>query len=360
MGASRYDRATLADLDDDATPAPKGASARTGPRGAAAPVALFWGEDEFMLREAARAFLDDFGAHAVEVGGAEWRGGETSDLSTPSLWGERRALFIHGAHELPEHGVRELQAYLAAPAADAALVITAAPRAGKPPKWSDAVTAGGGTVKQIAPPRRQDLARWLGTRAAARHLAVTPAGMNALTSILGEDPATLDQALDQLASAFGGGPSPEPIGPGQVRAQFEGLGEQRVWDLCDRAFAGRLGEALVTLRGMLDEREDALVILGGIASRVRDLIRVRALPDRLPQAEAAKRAGLRFDWQVRRYREQAGRFTPEALAALHARVVEADRALKGGVPGSVLLPTLVAAMAGHPDAALDVEIRSSR
>jgi DNA polymerase-3 subunit delta len=350
----------LAEPNDD-TPNAKTPPARRGSHGGpAVPVALFWGEDEFMLREAARAFLDDFGAHAVEVDGAEWRGGETSDLSTPSLWGERRALLVHGAHALPDHGVRELQSYLSGPAADAALVITAIPRAGKPPKWSEAVTTSGGTVKQIAPPRRQDLSRWLGERAAARRINVTPAGLNALISTLGEDPATLDQALSQLASAFGGGGSHEPIGPAQVRAQFEGIGEQRVWDLCDRAFAGRLGEALVALRGMLDEREDTLVILGGIASRVRDLIRVRALPERLPPAEAAKRAGLRFDWQLRRYREQAARFTPESLAALHARVVEADRALKGGVPGSVLLPTLVAAMAGHAEAALDVEIRSSR
>jgi DNA polymerase-3 subunit delta len=150
------------------------------------------------------------------------------------------------------------------------------------------------------------------------------------------------------------------VGPAEVQAQFRGVGEQRVWDLCDRAFAGRLGDALVALRSMLDEREDALVILGGIASRVRDLIRVRALPERLPAVEAAKRAGLRFDWQVRRYREQSGRFSPDELAALHGRIVEADRALKGGVPGSVLLPTIVAAMAGQPEAALDVRIRSSR
>ncbi len=321
------------------------------------PIALFWGEDEFLLREAARAFVGEFGAHAAEVDAADWRGGETSDLSTPSLWGERRALLVHGAHALPEHGLRELLGYLEAPAPDAALALTAAPRAGKPPKWSDAVQAAGGAVKPVAL-RKQDLGRWLGDRAASGALRVTQPGLMALVEVLGEDPATLDQALVQLASAFGG--AGRPVGPEEVRAQFEGLGEQRVWDLCDRAFAGRLPEALVSLRGMLDEREDALVILGGIASRVRDLIRVRALPDRLPSAEAARLAGLRFDWQVRRYREQASRFTPEELAALHGRVVEADRALKGGVPGSVLLPTIVAAMAGRPEAALDVEIRSSR
>ncbi len=102
------------------------------------------------------------------------------------------------------------------------------------------------------------------------------------------------------------------------------------------------------------------MILGGIAARVRDLIRVRAVPERMPPAEAARAAGLRFDWQLRRYREQAGRFTEEELRSLHARVVEADRALKGGVPVDVVLPTLVAAMAGKPEAALEVEIRTSR
>src|SRR5204862_2745363 len=161
---------------------------------------------------------------------------------------------------------------------------------------------------------------------------------------------------EQLGVAFPG----QPVGPEQVRAQFQGLGEQKVWDLCDRALTGRTAEALVVLRSLLQAREDSLMILGGVASRLRDLVRVRSLPDRMPPAEAARAAGLRFDWQLRRYREQAGRFTEGSLADLHARVVEADRALKGGVAGDVLLPTLVAAMAGRPDAALTVEIRTSR
>jgi DNA polymerase-3 subunit delta len=318
-------------------------------------VTLFWGEDEFLLRDAAHARLRAAGVEATEVDARAWQGGETSDLSTPSLWGERRALLVLGAQGLPEHGVREVEAYLAAPAPDAVLVVTALARAGKPPKLAASIQPSRGALVQVVL-RKQDLPRWLADRAATEGLALSQPGAAALTAILGEDPATLHQAVIQLKSAF----ADRTVGPAEVQAQFRGVGEQRVWDLCDRAFAGRLGDALVALRSMLDEREDALVILGGIASRVRDLIRVRALPERLPAVEAAKRAGLRFDWQVRRYREQSGRFSPDELAALHGRIVEADRALKGGVPGSVLLPTIVAAMAGQPEAALDVRIRSSR
>jgi DNA polymerase-3 subunit delta len=313
------------------------------------------GEDEFLLRDAALTRIQSAGVEATEVDGRLWQGGETADLATPSLWGDRRGLLVVNAHALPDAGARELEQYVASPSPDAVLVLTATPRGGKPPAWAQAVKEAGGVVEPVAL-RKQDLQRWLVRRAERQRLKLSPPGASALVAVLGERPAELDQAVIQLGAAFGD----RPVGPAEVRAQFEGLGEQRVWDLCDRAFGGRLPEALVALRAILDDREDALVILGGIASRVRDLIRVRSLPDRLPSAEALKRTGVRFDWQIRRYREQAGRFTPEELAALHGRVVEADRAIKGGVPGSVLLPTIVAAMAGQPEAALNVEIRSSR
>jgi DNA polymerase III delta subunit len=87
------------------------------------------------------------------------------------------------------------------------------------------------------------------------------------------------------------------------------------------------------------------MVLGGIASRVRDLMKVRGQPDRMAPAELARRAGLRFDWQARRYREQANRFSMAELVAIHDRITQADRALKSGASGDVVMPTLIAAIA---------------
>jgi DNA polymerase III delta subunit len=185
---------------------------------------------------------------------------------------------------------------------------------------------------------------------------MSPEAAAALVSTLGEDTAQLDQAVEQLGAAFPG----RQVGAQEVHGQFQGLGEQRVWDLCDQALAGRLPGALLVLRSLLASRHDPLMILGGLASRVRDLLRVKDIPERLPTAEAARLAGLRFDWQLRRYRDQARRFGPEGLSSLHARIVEADRALKGGMPGEIVLASLVAVMAGEPGAALDVPVRVSR
>jgi DNA polymerase III delta subunit len=79
--------------------------------------------------------------------------------------------------------------------------------------------------------------------------------------------------------------------------------------------------------------------------RVRDLLRVRALPDRLAPTQVAREAGLRFEWQARRYQQQARNFSLGELVSIHDRVADADRALKSGAPGDVVMPVLIAAIA---------------
>lgn len=308
------------------------------------PVSLLWGEDEFLLREAALELLGDL--QPVEVDGGLWRGGETADLATPSLFGERRALLVSNAKALPDEGVRELARYLEAPDPGAPLVLVAVvgDRA-KAPAALVKLVKGVGTVTEVKI-QRKELPGWLLKRATAKGLGLAPDGAAALVDTLGEDPGALERALEQLATAFSG----ERITREIVARQFRGLGEQHVWDLCDRAFSRDLPGAMRSLRTLLEAGEAGLMLLGAITSRLRDLIRVASLPERLAPADAARQAGLRFDWQVRRYRQQAKRFSAEDLAGLHERIAWADRALKSGATDDVVLPMLVAAIAGEPAA----------
>lgn len=305
---------------------------------------LLWGGDEFLLREAAFEVLGD--VRPREVDGAEWQGGETADLATPSLFGERRALLISNAKALSDDGVNELRRYLGSPDPDAPLVITATVgERAKAPSALVKLVEGVGSVAEVKV-QRKDLPGWLMQRAGAKGLNLAPEGANALVGTLGEEPAAIDQALDQLASAFPG----ERVTADLVARQFRGLGEQHVWDLCDRAFGRDLPGAMRSLRTMMESRGEGLMILGALAARLRDLMRVRSVPDRTPPAELAKRAGLRFEWQARRYRDQAKRFTLEELAQVHERVTWADRALKSGATDDVVLPMVIAAIAGDPAA----------
>lgn len=308
-----------------------------------APVHLLWGEDDFLLRDGALEIVGPE-VRAREVDAAEWHGGELGDLTTPSLFGEARALIVADCRSLPDHGMRELQAYLAAPDADAALVLCArVPERGKAPAALVKLVEPVGSVREVKVPRK-DLPGWLLQRARHRGLDLAPDGASQLVDTLGEEPAALEQALAQLASAFPG----ERLTRDLVARQFRGLGEQHIWDLCDKSFGRDLPGAIRSLRTLLEARGDPLMILGGIASRLRDLLRVRSLPDRMPPSELARAAGLRFEWQARRYRDQARRFSLEELVELHRAVADADRALKSGASDEVVLPVLVERIAGEP------------
>jgi DNA polymerase-3 subunit delta len=302
-------------------------------------IVLLWGEDAYLLREAALELLGEI--EATEVEASTWQGGELQSLSTPSLFGEPRALLLSDARSLSKEGMDELAGYLTAPDPDATLVITwTTAERGKPPASLQKLVDPVGEVRKIELARK-DLEPWLVARAKAAGVELAIPGARTLVEALGPEPGQLVSALDQLASVFPG----RRVGTQEVARQFRGLGEQKTWDLCDRAFAKDLPGAVRSLRAIEEGGDDPLMVLGGIAARLRDLLRVRSLPDRMPPAELAKEAGLRFDWQARRYRQQARNFSLGELVALHDRIAETDRALKSGAPGDIVMPTLIAAIA---------------
>ena len=308
-------------------------------------VLLLWGEDPFLLREGALEVLGD--VRATEVDAADWRGGETGDLATPSLFGDARALFVTDCRSLSKDAVAELARYLEAPAPDALLVLSAqVTERGKAPAALAKIVKPVGEVREVKVGRK-DLPSWTATRGERHGVAIPPAAAQAMVEILGEDPGALDSAAEQLANAF---PN-ERITKEIVQRQFRGLGDQHTWDLCDRAFGRDLAGSIRSLRSLLDSQEAGLLILGAIASRARDLLKVRALPDRMRAEDVARAAGLRFEWQGRRYRDQAKRFSVEELVTIHARIADADRALKSGASEEIVLPVLVAGIAGGEAAA---------
>ena len=302
-------------------------------------VTLLWGEDAFLLRETALQLLGDL--RATEVDAGEWHGGELQDLATPSLFGEPRALLVTDCRSLPKDAIGELAAYASAPDPNAPLVLacTTAER-GKPPAALVKIVEPVGQVRQVQI-QRKELEPWLVQRAKTAGLDLTPPAARTLVEVLGEDIGQLAAALEQLQGAFQG----QQVTPKQIHQQFRGLGEQKSWDLCDRAFGKDLPGAIRSLRSIEEGGDDALMVLGAIAARLRDLMRVRALPDRLPPAQLAKEAGLRFEWQARRYQQQARNFSLEQLVAIHLQVAETDRALKSGAPGDVVMPVLIASIA---------------
>jgi DNA polymerase-3 subunit delta len=302
-------------------------------------VTLLWGENGFLLREAALELLGD--VRATEIDATEWQGTELQDLATPSLFGDVRALLVTDSRGLSKEALAALGAYLTVPDPDARLVLTCTvAERGKVPAALHTIVDPVGDIRQVQV-QRKEIEPWLIQRAKRAGLELTAPAARALVQTLGEDLGQLAAALEQLANAFRG----QKVTPAQVHQQFRGLGEQKTWDLCDRAFAKDLAGAIRALRSIEENGDEALMVLGGIAVRVRDLLRVRSLPERLGPSQVAREAGLRFEWQARRYQQQAKNFSLEELVTIHDRIADADRALKSGAPGDVVMPVLIAAIA---------------
>ena len=317
------------------------------------PAVLLWGEEPYLLRLSAAELLGDVAP--VELDGADWRRGATSDLATPSLFGEERALLITSAQDLPKEALDEIGAYAAAPAEGATLILAwvVGPKAKGPPKKVTAALGSDAEVRRVVVDRKE-LPRWVIERAKAIGLPATNPGASALVQTMGEDPAELDRSLEQLRGSH----ADVGLTPETVAAQFRGFGDRRIWELTDAAFTGDVSGALRILAALLDAGEEPLALLGGIASRLRDLIRIRSLPPRTPTAQMARAAGLRFEWQARRFADQARRYAPGRLEALHGQVAEADRLLKQGGTGDVVLPALVTAIANPEGARTEERVRA--
>ena len=102
------------------------------------------------------------------------------------------------------------------------------------------------------------------------------------------------------------------------------------WDLVDAMADGDAGRAVKTLRRLLDEGEPAPVIVGAIASRLRQMIVLRDESATGRPNEAARRIvfpgrSLYFADALAR---KAARFQPEGLLSALASLYEVDRRTK--------------------------------
>jgi DNA polymerase III delta subunit len=124
--------------------------------------------------------------------------------------------------------------------------------------------------------------------------------------------------------------------------------QTRVYALADAVVRREPEVALTALERLLMAGQPAPVLLAAIAGRLRQLLLLRELlAAGAPEPEIRERLGLRNPAQFDILRRQAQALSPTRLETAYLRVLDADRALKGGRMDDVtVLETLVAELAG--------------
>lgn len=183
------------------------------------------------------------------------------------------------------------------------------------------------TLREFRPREGAELQRWLVGRVRPYDATLQPQAGALLAEFVGGDSRALDNELRKLAAYVGAGGT---ITPDAVHLLVADGAATSVFAFVDALATRKLGRALGLLRELLDEGQPAHYLLFMVARQVRLLLQARDMVARRIRPEQAAAELKQNPFAVRKAVEQAQRFTPEALLALHDRLVELDHRSKTG------------------------------
>ncbi len=271
------------------------------------------------------------------------------ELSTVSMWGDRRLVVVEDADDFVSRFRGELESYLDSPSRKSVLVLLCK-------SWNKSTRLHKALAKQGLVLTCDDLqggqlTSWLTATAKeeyGRQLARDAAAL--LVEFAGTELGLLDQELAKLAAFVGDRPR---IDADDVRAVVGGWRAETTWAMLDAVQDGRGGDALVQLDKLLNANEAPQKILGGLSFVFRRLAKaVQLSARRVPLGESLKQAGIRRPADVdrgERFLRRIGRVRAERFLE---RLAAADEGMKGGskLPDRTQLEQLLIVLGGPPAA----------
>jgi DNA polymerase III delta subunit len=152
----------------------------------------------------------------------------------------------------------------------------------------------------------------------------------------------LEGALVQLATGIGAG---SKVGAADVKRAFPRLSDERIYAFTDAVGDRRLPVAMGTLRRLLDQGEEPLVLFGALVAHLRRMLRARAYAH---QGSTAVGNALGLPgWRAERLTKQARSYREEELTAALSLLASTDVAVKGGdMPVEAALERAVVTIVG--------------
>ena len=304
-------------------------SRRTTPDDPLAPVTLAVGQEELLLERAvqqvvAAARAADPDTDVRELTAGELQPGTLAELTSPSLFSERKVVVVRAAQDLGAEAVKDVKAYLAAPAEEIVLVLLHAGGAKGKALLEAARRAGAREVACAKVTRPADRKAFVRDEFRAAGRAATPGACEALVEAVGSDLRELASACSQLCADVEG-----TIDEAAVARYYTGRAEASGFAVADHAVTGRAAEALETLRWALATGVPPVLVVSALAQGVRAIGRLASAPAGMRAGDLARELGMP-PWKVDRVRQQARGWSPDGVARALWALAEADAAVKGG------------------------------
>lgn len=290
---------------------------------------LVLGPEEFLAdravataRRAVRAVDPDADVHDLEPGALQ--SGMLDELTSPSLFSERRLVILRAAQDLSQPVLGEVERLLADVPEDVCLVLVHAGGARGKALAETAKKAGAVVLDCSEVKKPGDKLTFINGefRAAGRRVGQDAA--RALLDAVGGNLRELAGACSQLAADTTGAIEAET-----VRRYYAGRSDVTSFQVADLVLEGRTAEALQELRWALSCGAAGPGVVGALASKLRELAKVASAPRGMSPADLAREIGAP-PWKIDMLRRQARGWTPDGMARAITVAAAADAAVKGG------------------------------
>ncbi|SCK17689.1 DNA polymerase III subunit delta [Streptomyces sp. WMMB 322] len=293
------------------------------------PVTLAVGQEELLLERAVRdvvaaARAADPDTDVRELASADLQPGTLAELTSPSLFAERKVVAVHGAQDLSAESVKDVKVYLASPAEEITLVLLHAGGAKGKGLLDAARKAGAREVACANLTKPADRLAFVRGEFRGLGRSATPEAAQALVDAVGSDLRELSSACSQLAADIEG-----TIDEAVVARYYTGRAEASGFAVADRAVEGRAAEALETLRWAMATGVAPVLITSALAQGVRGIGKLASAPRGMRAGDLARELGMP-PWKVDRVRQQMRGWSADGVSTALRAVAAADEAVKGG------------------------------
>lgn len=307
------------------------------------PIYFLYGEEPFLVERAGRAIMDkavdpamrDFNLNIYY--GGDCRGTEILDTAqTLPMFAERRVVVVRQAEKLPAATQEGLLAYCVDPCPETCLLFLAA----KPDlrrKFFAELKKRPSSLefKKLYENR---LAPFITAEAAGHGKKIESAGAELLAFLVGNNLQELVSQVEK-ASLYVGNRS--AITLEDVRSIVSQSKSFSAFELARYLGEKNLSRAMATLQAMLQNGEEAPMILGALSSHFRRIWRIRELLDRkLPPAEIGGQLKI-SSYFLGEQLSQAKRYPVSELRDLFERFYRCDLAVKTGAASATALQGLL-------------------
>ncbi|MFD5463659.1 DNA polymerase III subunit delta [Kitasatospora sp. NPDC127059] len=302
---------------------------KSAPDDLLAPLTLAVGQEELLLDRAvaqvvAAAKAADPDTDVRDLPPGALQPGSLAELTTPSLFAERKVIVVRAAQDLSADSVKEVKAYIEAPAEEVIMVLVHAGGAKGKGLLDAGRKAGGREVACAKLAKASERLAFVKGEFRALGRSATPEACQALLDSLGSDLRELAAACSQLTSDVEGA-----IDDTVVARYYSGRAEATGFEVADLAVTGRAAEALERLRWALAVGQPPTGITYALASGVRSIGRLATTGRNMRPADLARELGMP-PWKVDRVRQQMRGWTGDAVATALTAIARADADVKGG------------------------------